>query len=77
MNRRAFVTSGAVLGALAGLDPRRAAADVAPHLWQGHDFGPGPRPADRLNQGPFDIDQDGSLTLKLKPHGDDGWRKGV
>ena len=58
MDRRAFVTSGAALGALASLDPRSAGADVAPHLWQGHDFGPGPRPAERLNQGPFDIDQD-------------------
>src|SRR5258706_1757543 len=58
MKRRAFVTSGAARGAVASLDPRKAAAEVAPHLWQGHDFGPGPRPGERLNQGPFDIDQD-------------------
>src|SRR5258706_3785659 len=58
MKRRAFMTSGAALGAVASLDPRPAAADVVPHLWQGHDFGPGPRPVERLNQGPFDIDQD-------------------
>ena len=35
-----------------------AAADVPPHLWQGYDFGAGPPVRDRLNQGPFDIDQD-------------------
>jgi hypothetical protein len=33
-------------------------ADVPVHLFQGHDFGPGPKVADRLNQGPFGIDQD-------------------
>ena len=37
-------------------------ADVPDHLWQGYDFGPAPRPADRLNQGPFPVEQD------------DGWR---
>jgi len=35
-----------------------AAADVPPHLWQGYDFGGGPPVRDRLNQGPFDVDQD-------------------
>ena len=34
-----------------------AAADVPPHLWQGYDFGGGPPVRDRLNQGPFDVDQ--------------------
>ena len=28
------------------------------HLWGGYDFGPGPRVTDRLNQGPFGIEQD-------------------
>jgi hypothetical protein len=37
-------------------------ADVPDHLWQGYDFGPGPKAADRLNQGPFAVEQD------------DGWR---
>jgi hypothetical protein len=35
-----------------------AHADVPPHLWQGFDFGLGPVVHERLNQGPFDIDQD-------------------
>src|SRR5713101_8104533 len=35
-----------------------ALADVPPHRWDGYDFGPGPAVADRLNQGPFGIDQD-------------------
>jgi hypothetical protein len=38
--------------------PAVAAADVPAHLWQGYDFSPGPFPHQRLNQGPFDIDQD-------------------
>lgn len=33
-------------------------ADVPPHLWQGFDFGSGPVVRERLNQGPFDVDQD-------------------
>lgn len=44
-------------GALA-LPAVMAAADVPAHLWQGFDFGSGPPTHDRLNQGPFDIDQD-------------------
>jgi len=40
------------------LFPALASADVPAHLWQGHDFS-SPLPVrDRLNQGPFDIDQD-------------------
>ena len=35
-----------------------ARGDVPDHLWQGYDFGPGPKAADRLNQGPFGIEQD-------------------
>ena len=35
-----------------------ARADVPPHLWQGFDFGSGPAVRERLNQGPFDVDQD-------------------
>jgi len=38
--------------------PAALAADVPAHLWQGYDFGSGPPVRDRLNQGPFDIDQD-------------------
>jgi hypothetical protein len=57
VGRRDFVKAGAAMAAVAGL-PSRAGADVPVHLFQGHDFGPGPKVADRLNQGPFGIDQD-------------------
>jgi hypothetical protein len=51
------VKAGAALAALAGAGPS-ATADVPVHLWAGYDFGPPPRVADRLNQGPFGVDQD-------------------
>jgi hypothetical protein len=54
-SRRQFVKAGA---ALAAVGPVLARGDVAPHLWQGHDFGPAPAAADRLDQGPFGIEQD-------------------
>ena len=38
--------------------PPALAADVPAHLWQGFDFGSGPPVRERLNQGPFEIDQD-------------------
>jgi hypothetical protein len=57
VHRRDFVKAGAALAAAAGA-VREAPADVPAHLWQGYDFGPGPRVVDRLNQGPFEIDQD-------------------
>lgn len=38
---------------------------VPPHRWDGYDFGPGPKVTERLNQGPFGIDQDeGWYTIK-------------
>lgn len=56
-SRRDFIKAGAAVSMLAGA-AGRAAADVPTHLWQGYDFGSGPRPAQRLNQGPFGIEQD-------------------
>ncbi len=56
-SRRDFIKAGAAVSLLAG-SAGRASADVPTHLWQGHDFGSGPRPSTRLNQGPFGIDQD-------------------
>jgi hypothetical protein len=53
--RRQFLKAGA---ALAAVGPALARAAVPPHLWQGHDFGPGPAVHDRLDQGPFGIEQD-------------------
>ena len=58
MTRRHLVGGGAVAVAASPF----LQADVVDHLWQGYDFGPGPRPAIRLNQGPFPVEQD------------DGWR---
>jgi hypothetical protein len=54
-DRRQFLKAGA---AMATAGPALARADVPPHLWQGHDFGPGPAVPDRLDQGPFGIEQD-------------------
>src|SRR5512147_2119185 len=55
VGRRQFLKAGAALAAAA---PALARADVPPHLWLGHDFGPGPAVPDRLDQGPFGIEQD-------------------
>ncbi|MGE5644318.1 MAG: hypothetical protein ACM336_00865 [Acidobacteriota bacterium] len=61
-SRRRFLGAGAALGALA--TSRTARADVPDHLWAGYDFGPGPAITDRLNQGPFPVEQDdGWLTI--------------
>jgi len=55
--RRRDLIAGAVLGSV-------AEADVPTHLWSGYDFGPAPQTPDRLNQGPFGIEQDdGWFTL--------------
>lgn len=51
MRRRELLKSAVFL-------PAAFAADVPSHLWQGYDFGCGPTVRERLNQGPFDIDQD-------------------
>ena len=52
MKRRDLLKGAAALPVI------RAQADVPPHLWQGFDFGLGPAVRERLNQGPFDVDQD-------------------
>ena len=53
MDRRNLLKSMFFLPALSA-----ARADVPAHLWQGYDFSPGPAVRERLNQGPFDVDQD-------------------
>jgi hypothetical protein len=58
ITRRTLLGAGAAAIAAGPL----VRADVPDHLWQGYDFGPGPKVADRLNQGPFAVEQD------------DGWR---
>src|SRR5437899_10895414 len=57
MKRRDFVKTGAALAAAPAWTAGRPARGGA-HLWDGYDFGPGPRSDDRLDQGPFTIDQD-------------------
>jgi hypothetical protein len=70
LSRRSLMrtAAAATLGA-----PALLRADVPDHLWAGYDFGPGPKPADRLNQGPFGVEQDqgwrtlSSTTQSAKP----------
>jgi hypothetical protein len=57
MDRRNFIKAGAALSILNGLRAARA-QDIPPHNWDGYDFGPGFKITDRLNQGPFGIEQD-------------------
>jgi hypothetical protein len=52
MKRRDLLKGAAALPVI------RARADVPAHVWQGFDFGAGPPVRERLNQGPFDVDQD-------------------
>ena len=56
--RREFFKAGGAAAVLAGLGAKPAQADVPIHLWSGYDFGPRPSAKDRLNQGPFGIQQD-------------------
>ncbi|HUU27693.1 MAG TPA: twin-arginine translocation signal domain-containing protein [archaeon] len=56
--RRDFIKTAGAGAVLAGLGSSAARADVPEHRWDGYDFGPGPNVTDRLNQGPFGIEQD-------------------
>ena len=57
MRRRDFFKAGVALAGASTLASRRLWADVPDHLWQGYDFGC-PVVTNRLNQGPFGIEQD-------------------
>lgn len=57
MNRRTFIKTGATVSLLSSLAPTRA-QEVPTHNWDNYDFGSGPKASDRLNQGPFGIEQD-------------------
>ncbi len=66
MRRRDFVKMGALLAGAGSVAPGRILADVPDHLWQGYNFGPGPRVPNRLNQGPFGVGQDqGWFTIHV------------
>ena len=56
--RREFFKAGGAAAVLAGLGTKQSRADVPTHSWYGYDFGPAPKAPDRLNQGPFGIEQD-------------------
>lgn len=56
MRRRDFMKSGAVLAGACSVAPKMW-ADVPDHLWEGYDFGC-PKVTNRLDQGPFGIEQD-------------------
>lgn len=55
MNRRDILKSAALLPLIPSM---KALAQDPKHLWQGYNFGPLFAAKDRLDQGPFDIDQD-------------------
>ena len=55
MNRRDILKSAAIMPLLPSI---HALAQDPKHLWQGYDFPSNFATKDRLNQGPFDIDQD-------------------
>src|SRR4029453_3235058 len=57
MQRRNFIKAGAALTILNSLSAGNA-QHVPTHNWDRYDFGSGPTVADRLNQGPFGIEQD-------------------
>jgi len=57
MHRRSFIKAGAALAALTDLGVGNA-QDIPSHNWDRYDFGSGPQVTDRLNQGPFGIEQD-------------------
>jgi len=53
MQRRDFLKNTLAATVAAKLGSSKAQAKVVAHNWNNYDFGPGPRVADRLNQGPF------------------------
>ena len=57
MNRRKFIKAGAAASLLSSVSPTPA-QEVPTHNWDKYDFGAGPKVSDRLNQGPFGIEQD-------------------
>src|SRR4029078_5373646 len=57
MRRRSFLKTAAALSVASAL-PLAPAQEVPTHNWDNYDFGAGPQVTDRLNQGPFGIEQD-------------------
>src|ERR671926_1507369 len=57
MRRRTFIKAGATLSVATALGQTKA-QEVPTHNWDKYDFGSGPAVTERLNQGPFGIEQD-------------------
>ena len=57
MRRRTFIKAGATLSLATALGKTKA-QEVPTHNWDKYDFGSGPPVTERLNQGPFGIEQD-------------------
>ena len=57
MDRRNFVKASAALSFMGGLSVIHG-QEVPSHNWANYDFGAGPIVTDRLNQGPFGVEQD-------------------
>ena len=57
MRRRSFIKAGAALSVATVLHKTNG-QDVPTHNWDKYDFGSGPQVTDRLNQGPFGVEQD-------------------
>ena len=70
MDRRNFIKAGAAVTLFSGLGVGDA-QDVPSHTWDQYDFGSGPKATDRLNQGPFGIEQDeGWYTILVTSQSD-------
>jgi hypothetical protein len=57
MRRRTFIKTGAALSVATALNKTNS-QEVPTHNWDKYDFGSGPQVLDRLNQGPFGVEQD-------------------
>jgi hypothetical protein len=57
-SRRHLMKAAGAIPLLGGIGPRPGRADVPDHRWDGYDFGSAPSAPDRLNQGPFGVEQD-------------------
>ena len=58
MQRRDLLKAAAMFPIARGMGAYAEGPTPRQHLWEGHDFGSFFPPKDRLDQGPFDIDQD-------------------
>src|SRR5436190_14307880 len=68
MHRRNFIKTAATVAVASGIG---SSQELPPHNWDRYDFGLGPTVADRLDQGPFGIEQDqGWYTILVTSQSD-------